>query len=310
MELAIRDLSDFFRVSIFSAKLRAIELGFEQAAGVHNYIDGQYYPPFSFKKGTLKKDQTFIIDLNNAIFESAMNPGLSDIVRAGAFIHANGLFVINDPKYVSFNDNGTPSLTDYALEHVDECCLIFSRQTRVRKEYDDSFYRMCFLCRDADSKSFVEASCDIHEEHNEDVVKRAAEMQIIKAETDRIHKIHAELPSSFAGTLNAHIARKKYTNEDMEERTQISEKTIREYRSNHDAKPELPSVLALCIGLNLHPILAYDLISKSGHNIYIPSPVNPMYMYLINNHHMENIEMWNEKLADANIPQQLPRNRK
>ena len=33
-----------------------------------------------------------------------------------------------------------------------------------------------------------------------------------------------------------------------------------------------------------------------------------IYRYLIDNHHMENIYMWNEKLRDAGIPQQLPKN--
>ena len=31
-------------------------------------------------------------------------------------------------------------------------------------------------------------------------------------------------------------------------------------------------------------------------------------MYLIDHHHMETIYMWNEKLRDAGIPQQLPKN--
>lgn len=56
MQLAISEFADFFKVSTMAAKIRAIELGFDQAAGVFNYVDGQYYPPFSFAKGSLKKD--------------------------------------------------------------------------------------------------------------------------------------------------------------------------------------------------------------------------------------------------------------
>jgi len=310
MQLAISELADFFQVSTFSAKLRAIELGFDQAAGTFNYVEGQYYQPFSFKKGTLKKDQTFIVDKNNAIFESAINPDLAAAVREGLIIYASGMFVINDPKYVQITDKSVIALTDYAMDHVDECCLVFERKNRVSRHYDDSYYRRCFLCRDVDSKCFVEATCDAHSEQNEDVKKRAAGMASIKEEAERIKNILVDLPSSFAGALSVHIQRRGYTNEDMEERTDISEKTIREYRNNHEAKPELPSVLALCIGLNLHPSLAYDLVDKAGHNIFIPAPANLVYQYLINNHHMENIEMWNEKLNEADIPQRLPSNRK
>lgn len=308
MQLAISEFADFFKVSTMAAKIRAIELGFEQAAGVFNYVDGQYYPPFSFTKGALKKDQTFIIDRNNAIFEATFNEALATEYRAGRFIHAGGMFVINDPKYVSIQEDAAAELTDYALEHIDECCLVFNRETRVSKHYDDSFYRICFLCRDADSKSFVEANFNPREGKNEDVLKRAQEMSTIMAEAKRVSEILADIPSSFCGTLDYHVKRRGYTNEKMEERTGISSRMIQDYRNKRDAKPTLPSVLALCIGLNLQPAFAYDLIAKAGHNIMIPMEENLVYQYLINNHHMENIRMWNQKLQDAGIAQQLPKN--
>lgn len=308
MELAISEFADFFKVSTTAAKIRAVELGFEQAAGVFNFVDGKNYPPFSFQKGSLKKGQTFIIDRNNIIIESLFNQNLADDFKAGRFIHAGGLFVINDPKYVSIIEDTEPALTEYALEHVDECCLVFDRTTRVSSHYDDSFYRLCFLCRDADSKSFVEAKFNPREGKNEDVQKRAREMATIAAEAKRISDILAEIPSSFCGTLDYHIKRRKYTNEKLEERTGISSLMLQDYRNKKDAKPTLQSVLALCIGLNLHPSFSYDLIAKAGYNIMTASEEFLVYRYLIDNHHMENIFMWNEKLRDAGIPQQLPKN--
>lgn len=308
MELAISEFADFFKVSTTAAKIRAVELGFEQTAGVFNFVDGKNYPPFFFQKGSLKKGQTFIIDRNNIIIESLFNQNLADDFKAGRFIHAGGLFVINDPKYVSIIEDTEPALTEYALEHVDECCLVFDRTTRVSSHYDDSFYRLCFLCRDADSKSFVEAKFNPREGKNEDVQKRAREMATIAAEAKRISDILAEIPSSFCGTLDYHIKRRKYTNEKLEERTGISSRMLQDYRNKKDAKPTLQSVLALCIGLNLHPSFSYDLIAKAGYNIMTASEEFLVYRYLIDNHHMENIFMWNEKLRDAGIPQQLPKN--
>ena len=217
------------------------------------------------------------------------------------------MMVINAPKYVTVQ-NERAELTEYALAHVDECCLIFDRTTRVSSHYDDSFYRICFLCRDADSKSFVEAKFNPKEGKNEDVQKRAREMAAIAAEARRVSDVLAEIPSSFCGTLDYHVKRRGYTNEKMEERTGISSRMIQDYRNKKDAKPTLQSVLALCIGLNLHPSFSYDLITKAGYNIMTASEEYLIYRYLIDNHHMENIYMWNEKLRDAGIPQQLPKN--
>lgn len=308
MELAISEFADFFKVSTTAAKIRAVELGFEQAAGVFNFVDGKNYPPFSFKKGSLKKGQTFVIDRNNVIIQSLLNPDLSEDIAARRFIHAGGLLVINDPQYVSIVEDSEPTLTEYALEHVDECCLVFDRTTRVSTKYDDSFYRICFLCRDADSKSFVEASFNPKEGKNEDVQKRAREMAAIAAEAKRVADILAEVPSSFCGTLDYHIKRRGYTNEKMEERTGISSRMIQDYRKKKDSNITLQSVLALCIGLNLQPAFSYDLILKAGFNIMTAKDEHLIYRYLIEHHHMENIFMWNEKLQDAGIPQQLPKN--
>ena len=291
MELAISEFADFFKVSTTAAKIRAVELGFEQAAGVFNFVDGKNYPPFYFKKGSLKKGQTFVIDRNNVIIQSLLNPDLSEDIAARRFIHAGGLLVINDPQYVSIVEDSEPTLTEYALEHVDECCLVFDRTTRVSTQYDDSFYRICFLCRDADSKSFVEASFNPKEGKNEDVQKRAREMAAIAAEAKRVADILAEVPSSFCGTLDYHIKRRGYTNEKMEERTGISSRMIQDYRKKKDSNITLQSVLALCIGLNLQPAFSYDLILKAGFNIMTAKDEHLIYRYLIEHHHMENIFM-------------------
>ena len=133
-------------------------------------------------------------------------------------------------------------------------------------------------------------------------------MAAIAAEAKRVSDILAEVPSSFCGTLDYHVKRRGYTNEKMEERTGISSRMIQDYRNKKDAKPTLQSVLALCIGLNLHPSFSYDLINKAGYNIMAANEEYLIYRYLIEHHHMENIFKWNEKLQDAGIPQQLPKN--
>lgn len=116
-----------------------MELGFDFAEGTNVYVDGKYYPPYSFRKGSLKRNQTFTIDAKNAVIESYVNPALSAQVKNGSIIYANCMYCINDARYITRNDNGTPILTDYALEHVDECWLIFDRKTRISSKYDDSY---------------------------------------------------------------------------------------------------------------------------------------------------------------------------
>ena len=306
MELAVNEFAEFFHVSMTAAKIRAVELGFEQAVGVFNYVNGRQCPTYSFAPGSLKSGQTFVVDRSNAIFESMLNPDLAEVIRDGLFIHAGGMFVINDPKYVDTREGKEAALTPYALGHIDECCLVFNLTTSLSAEYDESFYRVCFLCRDADSKNYVEAKYNPYEEQNQDVRQRAREMKIISGEAQRLSKIAESLPSSFSGTLNAHIKRKRLTNEKLEERSHISARTIQDYRNKADAKPTLQSVLALCIGLNLHSAFFYDLIAKAGYNIMNINEEFMMYRYLIDNHYMETIDRWNDLLSDTDFKQKLP----
>lgn len=116
MQLAISQLADFFQVSTVAAKIRAVELGFDQAAGVFNYVDGTCHEPFSFKRGTLKKNQTFVVDRNNAIMEGIINPEIAQMCRSGLIVHADGVFAINNPKFVTTKDDGSFILTDYGIE--------------------------------------------------------------------------------------------------------------------------------------------------------------------------------------------------
>src|SRR5699024_9236814 len=73
MQYAISEFVNFFNVSTTAAKINAIKLEFELTAGVLNYVDGKYYPPFLFVNGPLNKNQIFIVDRNNIIFASNLN---------------------------------------------------------------------------------------------------------------------------------------------------------------------------------------------------------------------------------------------
>lgn len=308
-EYAIANLADFFNVSVISAKIRVTELGFDFAEGTSVYVDGKYYPPYSFKKGSLKRNQTFTIDKRNAIVESFVNPDLADQVSSGSIIYANCMYCLNDEKYVTQNENGTPILTDYALEHVDECCLIFDRKTCISSKYDDSYYRLCFLCRDIKSENIVEATYDPEYKNNQDVAERAKEIAMSKKimqETIKVQKETAGL--DFHECLAYHMNRRNITEEELAYRSGLSSRMVGDYHRK-PCNIQLPTVMALCIGLNLKREYCYTLIEKAGFTLKT-SNEDMVYRFLIDNHTDENLETWNATLAEFGVEQQLPNNRK
>ena len=305
MEEVVARVADAYGVSKTAAKIRVIEMGFEQAAGTWLYAgEDKYFPPISFDGGIYQKGKTYTIPERTAFQLVYKEPSLRQLFLSKKIVYANQMFCLNDAKYVVAGRDGHYWMTSYGLEHVGECCLVFDRDI-TRTEYDDSYYRMCFLCREIIAKDFEEATYDPDYEDNQNVTERAREMELILQETDHLSEIMLELPGGFAGTLDYHIKRRKLTNEKMEERSGISERWIRELRKKEGTSKELATVLALCIGLNLHPFLAEDLITKSGYRLGYTKE-HMIYRWLISQHMDENLDAWNRHLQEAGIHQKIP----
>ena len=89
------------------------------------------------------------------------------------------------------------------------------------------------------------------------------------------------LPSTYSGTLRVHIKRSGLTTEKLAEICEISEKTIQRYRASDENECELSILVALCVGLKLHPILSFDLLSKAGYGSLRSSKKHTAYKMIL-----------------------------
>ena len=301
MEEAIQEMAEFFAVSKFAAKLRAIELGFTQAKGVWNYVNGKYLPSFSFKATALNKDESYIIDVRNACLVSCIDEDAKVALSKGDFIYIDSMFCINNEKYVIETENSGCTLSSYARQNVDECCLKFKQKFKVKSTNGDAFYTQCSLCKDVDAAAYCECKF-IDDEDNQYVEQRASELKKLRVEGGRIMDIYRSLPMSFAGTLDVHMKRlekedgKKMTNLELALRTGLSDRYIQDLRKE-EKNINFGTVCAICIGLHLHPIFSNDLIQKS-HNDYPMNEEGFFDRFLIEHHYMDTLDLCNEKLAE------------
>jgi len=120
----IEALQDFFGVSILAAKIRLIDVGYREAIGVYEYVDDRYIPSHSFKDGAIGDRQTYSVPVVDSIVQYAFNLDLRRILDSGNFVYVDSHFCINDPKYVFQNEFGVIEMTEYALQHMDEGCLL------------------------------------------------------------------------------------------------------------------------------------------------------------------------------------------
>lgn len=299
MESVVFELSDFYEVSRQAAKIRMIDFGYTEVIGVLTYIDDHYISNFAFEKAALKNNQTFSIGMQDALFEYATNDDFRKLLDSGKYVYVDAHFCINDSKYIRQNENGYAELTDYARQHIDECCLVFDLKARKNNSYGASYYTECVLFRNAVSDTIVEAKYS-NSDQNQLTEARAAELKRINNEAKQTTKILRSLPATFSDTLVAHMDRLDLTVEYLEEKSLVNAKTIQRMR-NDDRKPhKLPTVVAICIGLQLNPVLSGDLIRKAGHTFRIDEE-HIIYQMLLNSYYQNPIYECNEILRSNNF---------
>lgn len=307
MEEAVGYTAQFFGVSALAAKLRLMDLGYDVVQGTYVYSDGKYLPPFYFAKGTLEKNQTYVIDEQNALMQIFMNEELRNLYFEGRLIYANCMVCINSPKYITRSETGLPILTEYALEHVHECCYVFKRKISASNTYSDSFYRRCFLCRNVNSENYIEAKYDPEHKDNQSKSQRKTEIEkITESVEDIVRRLATEIPSGFSGTLSYHMNRKNITNEELSARTNISTVSISEYRNTLSPKISLERATALCNGLKLEKHYSHDLMKKAGFDLSTPNITYYMIGWVIDEHPDDTLQQWQDKFNDAHVNVKLP----
>ena len=139
-----------FNVSRLAAKIRMVDAGCEEAIGAFNWVDDHYVATHRFKKGSLKPNQTFTIGAEDLARQLVSNPKLKEIVSDGTYLYVDSHLVLAFGKYVCTDETGMTILTDYARNHMDECCLAFDMT--VEGCDDNEYYTVCYLNKDKDAR--------------------------------------------------------------------------------------------------------------------------------------------------------------
>ena len=291
MEPVIDELATFFCVSRHAAKIRMVDIGFEEAVGAFTYIDGRYVKPHAFKKGSIGKNQTYSISAADAVVETLWNAQLREKTQNGAYIYVDAHVCLNDPKYVSRDNSGNVVMTEYGRLHVDECCLAFTLQVKSVNKYGEQFYRECVLFRDVNSGLHFEAH--FAAEKNQNVETKAAALAELNTE---VMSLKAKLPASFCEALKMTMKWAEVTVEGLAESALLSARTIQRMRNEPAYIPELKTIIAICIGMHLHPIISRHLIDTAGYAFRYILEEHMMYDFFISSYYTHSVAECNELL--------------
>lgn len=293
----VDNLATFFEVSRQAAKIRMIDLGFKEANGVYNYLDDRYMHNFAFELEAFDKGSSYTITSNDLCFEYCFNESFRQIIDRNMFIYVDNHLCLKDKKFIYMTKDG-PIMTDYAYEHMDECCLIFKVKSKNFTSISNETYYDYVLNRGVTKESEIKADfVDILQ--NPSLMDQLPPLDMMKL-GKKISELLKELPFEFSGTLRSHRKRKNCTQPFLAKLVGITERTLRDYETLEDNLPRFELTLSFCFALKLRPELSDDMIKKAGHQLTI-SPPHQVYKMLLSTSYYKPLSEINSILQAAKM---------
>ena len=261
IENLIKDVAVHFAVSQTAAKIRLIDLGYEEAKGALIYLDGHYVRPHKAAGIKLEHNQTFSISAADAAWLRVASPELMNVLNEGKYIFIENHYVLNSKYYVEQDEDGTLQLTHYALNHMEECCLIIDLSIS-NKDIPLKYHRVCFLNRDFDVK--IDFSPEFHGGH---ATKESKDEQLNRYVLESGDFV-ASLPMDYVESLKRAIvwvgnpSHKEIENKGKDQVIRgVNRKTLE--RCLAGDRVDIKSLVAICISLHLPYKVSRHIIDHS-----------------------------------------------
>ena len=84
--------------------------------------------------------------------------------------------------------------------------------------------------------------------------------------------------------------------EELAEKAKLSDRTIRRLRTQDDYNIQLKSVVAICIGMHLPPLVSRHLIESAGLSFKYANKEHMLYDFFITSYYCHTIDECNEML--------------
>ena len=258
MEQVICALEADFVVSKQAAKIRLVELGFDEAIGTFTYLDGHYVRPHSFRKGSLKVNQTFSLSAQDAAIERFVNPELRKLTESGDYLFIDNHYVYNAPLYVQPDEDGNLDLTDYARAHMDECCLIFDMKITSKVGDCSDYYTACFLNREDSDVTF-----EIHFHNGFENAPQERQVAMRKKQQEEELKIRRQMTDDPLQCIQLIMEWRKVKFTELGDLIDRNPKTLSRIVKG-ETEPSQDTLLLICFGLKLPPIISSKLLEVFG----------------------------------------------
>ncbi|HEM5236386.1 TPA: hypothetical protein U1334_001850 [Streptococcus suis] len=269
----IEELAEFFNVSKQSARVRLIELGFDEAKGVLEYVDGRYINNYAFAAEKVGRNQTLTISEQQMFDLYVSDSEFRDLIDSKRYIYLDGHVVVNSPEVV-WHFIKYPFISPAALEKLDEYAIIFDVKRRKYEEvgFEEDF--TLYLLHPSSYKFEISYKHGI--EHALDERKLEAENE----QRNREFALFRQLPNDFTEAMNKVKDYQDETFPKIAEAVNSSESTIKRLFKGTGGTLQL-FVLVL-VYLELPDFINQHLLSLSSYKIKNGDKEDMAYQYILN----------------------------
>lgn len=280
MQAYVIKFAEKYGVSCYVAKERLRQLGYDCVDGTIIEFDDNKKKPFTFPLGTLKENETFVIDRNN--YEQLLrdNSDFADLINSGRYVYLGYVVCLFDSKYINVKGKGESIeliLSEYAREQAEKCLLKFL--FRKEKASDPSYYYNgeSYLNDMPKYNEIVPQSFDLCEDDTE---LNSATTSQIEAYNENMNQLNSPKLSTFANTVVYHMLKKGIDPNELHNRIELSTTAIKKINTGETENVNKKNVMALCIGLELDSEECYDMFKKAGYNVREDTLMNRAYRFL------------------------------
>ncbi len=217
----------------------------------------------------------------------------------GRYLFVENHYVLNSKYYLERSDEGKLQLTHYALNHMDECCLIFDLSIE-NIDVPQKYHRECFLNRDFD------VTIDFRPEyHGGHATKESQDKELEKfvLETGDFAR---GLPDDYLDALNKAIewmgnpSHKEIENRDRDGVIHgVSRKTLERCLAGETV--DVKSMVAICISLHLPYKVSRHILAHSPKPLVMRIDAHKWYDYVLETMYLCDILQINDFLREHGV---------
>lgn len=227
-------------------KIRMTEVGYDIARGSSLFVGGRYVQPHRTSSGVISRNITYAISDMDAARLYVEDEKFRSTLLTGRFVFVDSFFCIDSPAYIIEKD-GVKHLNEWALTHIDKCCLSF----QVSRKHRVSFFDKVTLHSDrTNSDPIASAMAGIPLE------------ALMESQQD-IEKMCADLPATYGETLVYHRTRLGMSQEELAWRLGIKRTSLRDYEHNRMYEPSRIFFASVGIILKLPGYYTKDMMNKA-----------------------------------------------